>query len=113
MSSSTTNYIVCAGLVFGAALVTDAGRPLAFEPPVAKEGFSYPESYCTNRGSRIELGQISCLHVNGKAFVARCGMSLNNPMWRKVQDGCPAQLENASEVAPAAATSPADDVDHQ
>ncbi|WP_193369216.1 hypothetical protein [Pelagibius marinus] len=111
MSSSTTSYIVCAGLLFGTALVTDAGRPLAFEPPVAKEGFSYPESYCTNRGTRIELGELACLRVNGKAFVASCGMHQNNPMWRKVQDGCPAQLEKASGMAPAA--SPAGDGGNQ
>ncbi len=112
MSSSTTSYIVCAGLLFCAALVTDAGRPLAFEPPAAKEGFSYPVSYCTNRGTRIELGELACLRVNGKAFVARCGMHQNNPMWRKVEDGCPAQLEKASGTAPAAAN-PAGDTGQQ
>jgi hypothetical protein len=110
MSTSITNCIVCAGLLFGTALVMNAGRPLAFEPPEAKEGFDYPENYCTNRGARIEVGELACLKVNGKAFVARCGMSLNNPMWRRVRDGCPAQLENASTTAPAAATS-ADGVD--
>jgi hypothetical protein len=26
--------------------------------------------------------------VDGKSFMAQCQMSLNNPMWRKISDGC-------------------------
>lgn len=47
------------------------------------------ECYCTDRnGDRVELGQMICLHVDGKSFMAQCQMSLNNPMWRKISDGC-------------------------
>jgi hypothetical protein len=111
MSYPNTNHIVAAALLFGGALIAQPGHAQTYEPPAAKEGFSYPDVYCTNRGNRVEVGSLSCLKVGGKAFVARCGMSLNNPMWRKVSDGCPAQLENASTTAPASAAKPADGVD--
>ena len=47
------------------------------------------DCYCTDRsGARVELGETICLRVDGRAFLARCEMSLNNPMWREMQDGC-------------------------
>lgn len=47
------------------------------------------ECYCTDKsGSRIELGDKICMQVDGKMFMAQCQMSLNVPMWRKLQDGC-------------------------
>ncbi len=56
--------------------------------PKPKPGHAYPECYCTNRGARVELGQTACLRVDGRAFTARCAMSLNNPAWRHERDGC-------------------------
>lgn len=47
------------------------------------------ECYCTDKtGSRVELGEMTCLHVDGKTFMAQCQMSLNVPTWRKIADGC-------------------------
>ncbi len=47
------------------------------------------DCYCTDReGARVELGQEICLFVDGRAFMARCEMSLNNPMWRETGDSC-------------------------
>jgi hypothetical protein len=47
------------------------------------------ECYCTDtQGARVEMGEMICLHVDGKMFMARCAMSLNVPIWRKVSDGC-------------------------
>lgn len=47
------------------------------------------ECYCTDStGGRVELGESICLQVDGNMFMAQCQMSLNVPMWRKVQDGC-------------------------
>ena len=47
--------------------------------------------FCTGSdGERHELGEIVCLASSTcQVWLAKCGMSLNNPMWRKVQDGCP------------------------
>lgn len=54
-----------------------------------KNGAKTIECYCTDRqGDRVELGQMICLQVDGRMFTARCEMSLNNPMWREVTDGC-------------------------
>ena len=51
------------------------------------------DCYCTDKsGSRVELGEMTCLHVDGKSFMAQCQMSLNNPMWRKISDGCLSSL---------------------
>lgn len=36
-----------------------------------------------------ELGQMSCLHVDGKSYLARCEMKLNVSSWTKVEDTCP------------------------
>nr|WP_239479668.1 hypothetical protein [Actibacterium sp. 188UL27-1] len=47
------------------------------------------DCYCTDSsGSRVELGQLICLQVDGRLFMARCEMSLNVPMWREQQSGC-------------------------
>ena len=47
------------------------------------------DCYCTDKGgARIELGETICLQVDGRMFMAQCQMSLNNPMWREVGEGC-------------------------
>ena len=47
------------------------------------------DCYCTDQsGARVELGETICLQVDGRMFTAQCQMSLNNPMWREVAQGC-------------------------
>ena len=47
------------------------------------------DCYCTDRqGERVELGEMTCLQVDGRMFMAQCQMSLNSPMWREIQEGC-------------------------
>ncbi|MCP5037382.1 MAG: hypothetical protein GY945_07250 [Rhodobacteraceae bacterium] len=47
------------------------------------------DCYCTDKtGGRVELGEVICLFVDGRAFMARCEMSLNNPMWRETGETC-------------------------
>ena len=47
------------------------------------------DCYCTDKNrNRIELGETSCMQVDGRMFMAQCQMSLNVPMWREVQQGC-------------------------
>ena len=54
-----------------------------------KDGNKTIECYCTDRqGARVELGQIICLQVDGRMFMARCEMSLNVPTWRDTGTGC-------------------------
>lgn len=47
------------------------------------------DCFCTDKsGQRVELGQIICLRVDGRIFLAQCQMSLNVPMWREVKPNC-------------------------
>ena len=51
------------------------------------------ECFCTDSGGdRVELGQSICLYVDGRAFKARCEMSLNNPIWRETGESCTTSL---------------------
>ena len=61
-----------------------------YNPPKAKEGFRYPDCFCTDsQGERINLGRTACLQIGSRQVTARCAMSLNNPAWRQVSEGCP------------------------
>lgn len=65
-------------------------RAEIFRPPPAKDGYAYPDCYCTDgEGRRVELGEKICLSVGGRMFLAQCGMSLNNPAWRDLKEECP------------------------
>ena len=56
---------------------------------VVGPGGKVQDCYCTDKsGSRIELGEMICLQVDGRMVMAQCQMSLNVPMWREVQEGC-------------------------
>ena len=58
--------------------------------PPPKKGFGYPGWFCTDSaGQRIELGRTTCLKIGSQKILARCDMSLNNPTWRRIQEGCP------------------------
>ena len=47
------------------------------------------ECYCTDReGARVEMGELRCMDLGGRQFLAQCQMSLNVPMWREVSEGC-------------------------
>jgi len=49
----------------------------------------WPDCYCTDgSGVRVEMGDTSCLSVGGRKYLARCEMSLNNPMWREISESC-------------------------
>lgn len=54
---------------------------------------------CRNRGVMFELGETSCLRVDGRSYLARCEMKLNVSSWTEVQDGCP--VTAAHTTAPA------------
>ncbi len=59
-----------------------------FERPEPKEGFSYPEYFCTNRGIRVDVEDQSCLIIGDRTVQAVCDISLNNPTWRVIGEGC-------------------------
>ncbi|PRY20089.1 hypothetical protein CLV78_11538 [Aliiruegeria haliotis] len=59
-----------------------------FERPEPKVGFAYPDEYCTNRGVRVDVHGFACLRVDGGSFLAKCEISLNNPVWRATGESC-------------------------
>lgn len=79
------SFIACPAF---AALAQDRAAAPDWTRPPAKEGYSYPDCYCTNRGERVELGRTSCLRIGSDEFTARCAMSLNTPTWRREKTGC-------------------------
>ena len=65
---------------------------------VAAPGGKTIDCYCTDtQGLRVELGEVICLTVGGRAFMAQCDMSLNVPMWRETGQGC---LSSQREMSP-------------
>ncbi len=73
----------------GHAAAQSISNPNFTQPP-AKDGYSYPDCYCTDtRGQRVELGQMACLIIGSRRVLARCDMSVNNPIWREESEGCP------------------------
>ena len=75
------------------ALALTAAPSLA---DVVGPGGKTVDCYCTDKsGARVELGEMVCLQVDGRMFMAQCQMSVNSPMWREVSEGC-----LSSELAP-------------
>ncbi|RVT84096.1 hypothetical protein DXV76_10375 [Rhodobacteraceae bacterium CCMM004] len=59
------------------------------------------DCYCTDStGGRVELGESICLRVDGRMFMARCEMALNNPIWRDTGEGCVSSALPRPETAP-------------
>lgn len=96
IDSSALGLVLALALTGGAALADPVqSRPIlnaqgGYNPPKPKEGFRYPDCFCTDsQGQRIEIGRTTCLQIGSSQVLARCSMSLNNPAWRRLQDGCP------------------------
>lgn len=78
------------GLVASHAAAEEAGGNPDYIPPPPKQGYSYPDCYCTDSaGNRVELGETACLTIGPRQVLARCDMSANNPTWRYETEGCP------------------------
>ena len=57
--------------------------------PDLQNGDNVIDCYCTDTfGQRVELGESVCLFVDGRSFIARCEMALNNPVWRDTGVDC-------------------------
>ncbi|HSF97007.1 MAG TPA: hypothetical protein VLA52_18415 [Thermohalobaculum sp.] len=85
-------------LALTTASYVQAGEPITvpsqgnpnYTPHPPKEGYSYPDCYCTDSdGKRVEMGQRACLRIGSREVTALCDMSVNNPTWRPETEGCP------------------------
>ncbi|MEM6487120.1 MAG: hypothetical protein AAF677_02435 [Pseudomonadota bacterium] len=72
-----------------AALPAAADEAYAYSRPAPKQGYSYPDCYCTDSdGTRVEVGQLACLTINRRQVTARCEQASNLVIWRTQRDGC-------------------------
>ncbi|MEM9146064.1 MAG: hypothetical protein AAGC57_07670 [Pseudomonadota bacterium] len=76
----------------GVAFAADQGPTRVadgFVPPPPKDGYSYPECFCTDTlGNRVELGQIACLQIGQRQVTSRCEKASNLVIWRHQTEGC-------------------------
>ncbi|WP_082181850.1 hypothetical protein [Aestuariivita boseongensis] len=74
---------------FAVSFIALALTATAASADVVGPGGKTIDCYCTDKsGARVELGEMICLQVDGRMFMAQCQMSLNVPMWREVSEGC-------------------------
>jgi hypothetical protein len=70
-------------IVLGLSLVVIA--VIANAPALAGQ-----DCYCKNRDGKLHtVGEVACVTVDGKSYLAQCEMNLNVTSWSKLQDGCP------------------------
>ena len=67
-----------------AAAELDLSRPDSFAT-IISDG---KDCTCLNRGERVLLGDTTCIKVGEREFTAQCAMTLNNPTWHYVTEGC-------------------------
>jgi hypothetical protein len=61
-----------------------------YNPVPPAKGFRYPDCFCTDsQGQRVEMGRSACLQIGSRTVMAQCDMSLNSPIWRIGDEGCP------------------------
>ncbi|ENN86000.1 hypothetical protein RHSP_15692 [Rhizobium freirei PRF 81] len=52
--------------------------------------------YCKNTdGKQHAVGEVACMTVGGKSYLAQCEMNLNVTSWSKLQEGCPVTERSA------------------
>jgi hypothetical protein len=57
------------------------------------------ECYCRDgHGGRAELGDVICLNVNGRAFLAQCQMASNVTAWKDLKRPCVSSLLDRFEL---------------
>ena len=82
---------LAAGMTLGAGpAAAERIQNKNFSQPPAKDGYTYPDCYCTDsKGQRVEMGELACLIIGSKRLLARCDISVNSPAWRYQSGGCP------------------------
>ncbi|NEI69629.1 hypothetical protein GR212_08615 [Rhizobium lusitanum] len=67
------------------------GLPLVVIAVIASvPAFAGENCYCKNTdGKQHAVGEVACMTVGGKSYLAQCEMNLNVTSWSKLQDGCP------------------------
>lgn len=67
---------------------------------VLSAGAAAADCTCSNRdGKRFNMGDVACIRVDGRAFMAECELNLNVTSWRKIGDGCPVASDHAPHMS--------------
>ncbi len=83
------------------ALMAAVSALMIAPAPVLSQSAGALDCYCTDSsGARVELGEMICLTVGGRSFMAQCQMSLNVPMWREIGQICPAAQGRPAPLLP-------------
>ncbi len=83
------------------ALMAAVSAVMIAPAPAPAQSAGALDCYCTDSsGARVELGEMICLSVGGRSFMAQCQMSLNVPMWREVGQICPAARGRPAPLLP-------------
>lgn len=85
-----------ARFVIAIAMLIAAGLPV-----LAANGIA---CRCLYQGRYFEQGEVVCIHVDGRARLARCDMELNNSSWIFIQNACPAAIMSPVPPRPIKAT---------
>ena len=87
--------LILSAMLLAAAPALAEGRNTGGPPPPgsglppAKEGYSYPECYCTDsEGKRVEIGETACLRIGSREVTSRCERARNLVIWRHQEEGC-------------------------
>jgi len=91
MQMRVTMAALALGLGLGSAGAQERdAAPGDYVRPPAKEGYSYPECYCTDsQGDRVELGEYACLQIGSRQVYSRCEKRRNLVIWNHQSGGCP------------------------
>jgi hypothetical protein len=60
--------------------------------PIPREPVPQVPCYCRTGERQFDMGETTCLRVNGRGELARCEMVLNNPSWTLLQRPCNPEL---------------------
>jgi hypothetical protein len=79
---------IIASIVAGFASASAAAAELGPLRQAPGAGATTHNCSCLNRGTRVQLGDSTCLRVGDREYTAQCAMTLNNPSWHYVGEGC-------------------------
>ena len=63
-------------------------RPVGLALALAAPTPSFAAPACLANGKSFNVGQTTCLTLEGESHLARCDMVLNNTSWTRIKDEC-------------------------
>ena len=60
--------------------------------PIPREPVPVVPCYCRTGERNFDMGETTCIRIEGRAELARCEMVLNNPSWTLLKRPCNPEL---------------------